>query len=149
MSTHYQGTVEERMALDVYIKLSRAANAVTGRINAHLAGVNLTISQFGVLESLYHLGPMHQNTLGEKILKSSGNMTLVIDNLVKRGLVERRRDVQDRRYIKVHLTEVGQALIKDIFPRHVQIVVNEMDILSPAEKEQLAYLCRKVGLQES
>ncbi|KAA3663156.1 MAG: MarR family transcriptional regulator [Chloroflexi bacterium] len=148
MSTHHQGTGEERAALDVYIKLSRAANAVTNRINAHLADVNLTISQFGVLESLYHLGPMHQNVLGEKILKSSGNMTLVIDNLVKRGLVERRRDEQDRRYIQVYLTEAGKELIDDIFPRHVKIVVNEMQILSSAEKKQLARLCRKVGLQD-
>ena len=47
-------------ALDVYIKLSRAAEAVTTRINYHLKVENLTISQFGVLEAVYHLGPMYQ-----------------------------------------------------------------------------------------
>ncbi len=146
MGTHYTGTDEEVLALNAYIKLSRAADAVTVRINAHLADYNLTISQFGVLEAIYHLEPLYQNQLAKKILKSSGNMTLVIDNLVKRGLVKRVRDQQDRRYVAIHLTENGRSLIQSIFPKHVQIVVHEMSILSNNEQTELANLCRKVGL---
>ena len=122
MGTHYQGTIEEETALDVYIKLSRAAEAVTARINRHLKAQRLTISQFGVLEAIYHLGPMQQNHLAEKILKSTGNMTLVIDNLQKRGLVERKRDPEDRRCIVVYLTEAGCDLTGSILPRHVATV---------------------------
>ena len=66
MGTHYHGTTEEISALDVLIKLSRAAEAVTVRVNRHLQAEKLTMSQFGVLEALYHLGPMHQNQLGDK-----------------------------------------------------------------------------------
>lgn len=55
MTTHYSGTQTEQNALDVYIKLERAAAAVSERINRHLGDHNLTISQFGVLEALYHL----------------------------------------------------------------------------------------------
>lgn len=146
MGTHYIGSEEDVLALDVYIKLSRAADAVTMRINAHLADYNLTISQFGVLESIYHLGPLYQNQLAQKILKSSGNMTLVIDNLVKRDLVERIRDQKDRRYVAIHLTENGRSLIETIFPKHVQIVVEEMNTLSSSEQSELAHLCRKVGI---
>ena len=146
MPTHYPGTPAEKQALDVYIKLERAADAVTARINSHLSNFNLTVSQFGVLEALYHLGAMHQNELAEKILKSSGNMTLVIDNLSKRNLVKRQRDTEDRRRVQVHLTEEGQALIAQIFPRHVQIVVDVMGTLTSDEQLQLDALCRKVGL---
>lgn len=146
MGTHYQGTTEEMGALEVYIKLSRAAEAVTTRINAYLKDENLTISQFGVLEAIYHLGPMHQNQLGEKMLKSGGNMTMVIDNLEKRGLVQRERNPNDRRCVVVQLTEAGRELIEGLFPRHVQIVVNEIGVLTPQEQTQLAALCKKVGL---
>lgn len=149
MPTHYAGTAEEKSALDVYIKLARAAESVTARVNHHLAEVNLTISQFGVLEAVYHLGPMHQGLLAEKILKSSGNMTLVIDNLVKRELVERKRDSEDRRCVTIHLTEAGRYLIEEIFPRHVAIVVKEIGVLTMAEQVQLAALCRKLGLGRS
>lgn len=149
MGTHYQGTIAEKSALDVYIKLSRAAEAISGRVNHHLKKEKLTISQFGVLEAIYHLGPMQQNHLAQKILKSTGNMTLVIDNLEKRGLVERQRDTDDRRCIVIYLTEAGQALIKKIFPRHVAIVLKEVSVLSLEEQTQLAALCRKLGLAAS
>lgn len=147
MGTHYQGTVKEKRALDLYIKLMRAAESVTARVNSHLADKNLTVSQFGVLEALYHLGPMHQAMLGEKILKSGGNMTLVIDNLAKRGLVERQRSQADRRYVTVSLTEEGEALIEEIMPQHVAIVVAEIGVLSADEQEQFSALCRKLGLK--
>lgn len=146
MGTHYQGTTTEKTALDLYIKLSRAADALSTRINHHLKAANLTISQFGVLEALYHLGSLHQNQLAEKILKSGGNLTLVIDNLAKRDLVCRERDEADRRFVTVSLTDKGRALIEEIFPRHVQIVVQEVSVLTNEEQLQLATLCRKIGL---
>jgi len=149
MGTHYEGTIEEKTALDLYIKLSRAAEAVTTRINQHLYAKNLTISQFGVLEAIYHLGPMQQNHLAAKILKSTGNMTLVINNLEKRGLVERHRDPEDRRCVVVHLTEAGRDLMRGILPHHVATVVKEISVLTLEEQAQLAALCRKLGLAES
>lgn len=148
MSTHYQGTPEEIRALDSYIKLSRAAEAVGQRINGHLQAYDLTTSQFGALEALYFLGPMQSGQLGEKILKSSGNMTLVIDNLEKRGLVTRERRVDDRRCVEVHLTAVGRALIETILPDHVAGVVAAFGVLTAVEQEQLGALCRQLGLAQ-
>jgi MarR family 2-MHQ and catechol resistance regulon transcriptional repressor len=146
MGTHYQGTAAETAALDLYIKLSRAADAATGQINRHLHAHSLTISQFGVLEALYFLGPQQPGGLAQKVLKSSGNMTLVIDNLAKRGLVSRARRPDDRRCIDVTLTAEGTALIEAIFPAHVAGVVETMSVLTPQEQAQLAALTRKLGL---
>lgn len=148
MATHYQGTKTEERALNTYIKLSRAAEAVGQRINEHLRQYDLTISQFGALEALYFLGPQQPGQLGTKILKSSGNMTLVIENLVKRGLVARQRREDDRRCIDIHLTEAGTALIESIFPPHVAGVVDAFAALTAAEQEQLGALCRKLGLSQ-
>jgi MarR family 2-MHQ and catechol resistance regulon transcriptional repressor len=149
MGTQYKGTQTEVRALDAFIKLSRATESVNQRINAHLRDQDLTVSQFGALEALYHLGPMHSGELGEKILKSSGNMTLVIDNLVSRGLVYRQRRTDDRRCIDIHLTAPGQALIKVIIPAHVAGVVAVMNALSAHEQEKLGELCRDLGLANS
>ncbi len=91
MATHYRGTTAEIRALNAYIKLVRASESVVGHIGQILrAGGRLTLSQFGVLEALWHLGPLCQRNPGLKILKSSGNMTMVVDNLEKRELVDRR-----------------------------------------------------------
>lgn len=146
MSTHYPGTPIETTALDSYIKLSRATEVVTQRIHSHLSEWQLTISQFGALEALYHLGPLTVGEIGGKILRSSGNMTLVIDNLVKRGLVTRQPRPGDRRCIEIHLTPAGRDLIGAIMPAHVAGVVETMGALTIAEQERLAALCKKLGL---
>lgn len=133
-------------ALATYVKLMRAADAVTRRVHRHLAKAGLSVTQFGVLEALHHLGPLCQRDLGRKLLKSGGNMTLVIDNLERAGLVERRRDQRDRRFLAVHLTAAGKALMAEIFPRHVREVEREFAVLSDQEQAELARLCRKLGL---
>ena len=148
MGTRYRGTQEEVRALDTYIKLMRAAELVTTRIHRHLTAVNLTISQFGVLEALFHLGSLSQRDLAEKLLKSGGNMTMVIDNLEKRQLVKRERSVEDRRFVSVCLTEEGRQLISKIFPQHVAAVVDEISILTESEQEELGCLCRQLGKKD-
>jgi len=148
MSTHYRGSEQERRTLDAFIKLLRATETVTANTQRHLAAAGLTPSQFGVLEALLHLGPLCQRDIGRKILKSSGNITTVIDNLEKRGLVNRRREGDDRRYVAVHLTPAGRELIAGIFPRQVAAICEEFTPLSAAEQEQLARLCRKLGRKE-
>lgn len=136
----------EATALGTYIKLMRAAESLTARVHKHLTSVGLTVSQFGVLEALYHLGPLSQRDLGQKILRSSGNITLVIDNLEKRILVRRERDRQDRHFFIVHLTEEGQKLIRKIFPSHAALITKEMSVLDTSDQKILGDLCKKVGL---
>ena len=148
MGTHFDGTTEEITALDCYIKLSRAAESVNQRINAHLREHDLTVSQFGALKAIYHLGPMQSGELGQKILKSSGNMTMVIDHLEKGGYVYRQRREDDRRCVDVHLTQAGKALIAAILPAHVAGIVASLSALTQTEQQQLAALCRTVGLAQ-
>jgi MarR family 2-MHQ and catechol resistance regulon transcriptional repressor len=148
MGTHFKGPEEVRQALDVYIKLVRASESVTSRVIKHLDDDGLTVSQFGVLEALFHLGPLSQRELGQKILKSGGNVTMVIDNLEKRGLVKRERDEEDRRLYRITPTPQGRKLIKNIFPRHAEKIASQMNILTKEELKELGDLCRKLGLRQ-
>ncbi|GAA5512014.1 HTH-type transcriptional regulator MhqR [Deinococcus carri] len=145
MPTRYAGSPEERAALDAYIKLWRAAHAVEVNANRHLADHGLTISQFGVLEAVYHLGPLNQRQLADKILRSSGNLTMVIDNLERDGLVRRERDPQDRRVMNIFLTPEGEALISRVLPDHVRGIRDVFAGLTPEELGHLASLTRKLG----
>jgi MarR family 2-MHQ and catechol resistance regulon transcriptional repressor len=149
MPTHYDGTPQETLALNTFIKLSRAVDSLLARLAQHGTNGGLSSSQFGVLEVLYHLGPMCQYQIGGKILKSSGNITMVIDNLEKRGLVRRVRDSVDRRRITISLTEQGSQLIGRLLPGHVAAITEEMNVLTPQEQESLGDLCRKLGKRET
>ncbi len=145
MATKYRGTRAEVRALDAYIKLTRAAESVSDRVNRHLNDYGLTPSQFGVLEALYHLGTLSQVEVAHKLLLSTGNITTVLQNLQKCGLIERQRDPDDQRYVRVSLTAKGRARVTEVLPAHVATIVEDLSILAPAEQETLAHLCRKVG----
>ncbi len=146
MGTKYQGTAVEIQALNTYIKLTRAAESVVTRTNRHLGQYNLTTSQFGALEALYHLGRIPQIELAQKLLLSTANITTVLQNLEKRGLVQRKRDLEDQRYMQVTISDAGRALIEQILPEHIRIIVADMSILTTEEQVTLAALCRKLGL---
>lgn len=146
MPTHYDGTESERLALDTYIKFVRASESLISEMSGSLAERNLTLSQFGTLETLYHLGPLCQKAIGEKLLKSGGNITLVVSNLEERGLITRTRRPSDRRFVSVALTDAGRELIEDVLPGHVDGIVEAFSVLSAEEQQQLAGLCKKVGL---
>ncbi len=145
MSTHYKGTKEEVSALDCFIKLLRASESVNAAAVRQIQANGLTESQFGVLEALMHLGPLNQNQLAGKILKSGGNITLVIDNLLKHGLVIKEKRSDDRRCYWISLSEKGRKLIEEIFPEHVRIITEKFTSLDYEEQKQLALLCRKLG----
>ena len=139
----------QQRALDAYVKLARAAAAVEAAVHRPLAEAGLTISQFGVLEALLHLGPMPQGALARKILKSPANLTTVLDNLARRDLIRRRRDVGDRRIVLVQLTDAGEALVASLFPEHARRVAQAFEALDPAQLDTLGRLCRELGLAQA
>ncbi len=148
MGTHYKGSDKEINTLNAYIKLMRSSESITTRLSRHLSDHGLTISQFGTLEALYHLGPQNQREIGRKLLKSGGNITLVIDNLEKQGLARRNTDPNDRRAVIVSLTDKGRAFIEKVFPKHLEVISEEFEVLTEDEKKELARICKKLGTKE-
>ena len=148
MATHYQGSVEERRALDLLIKLARAADSFFDRIDDPVQASGLTMGQFGVLETLYHLGPQKPSGLAEKHLRSRNNLTVVLDNMERDGLITRSRCPRDRRSQWVHLTDIGRARIEAVLPPFVRGVLAAASALTPQEQAQLGDLLRKLGRGE-
>jgi MarR family 2-MHQ and catechol resistance regulon transcriptional repressor len=89
MPTHFQGDPKVVLALDTFIKFTRAASALENRLVHHNILGEITLSQFGVLETLYHLGPLCQGAISNKLLKSLQHHP-GIDNLERHGLVSAR-----------------------------------------------------------
>lgn len=108
--------------LKLVIALARAHSSVFREIEKSMHAEGLNPSEFGVLELLYHKGKQPVQQVAQKILVTSGTMTYVIDKLVKKGLVERKQCEKDKRIYYVELTQVGEAVIKELFPRHKQFL---------------------------
>lgn len=145
MTTRWKGSPAEVRALDAWIALNRALEAVGSQLRRPLAEAGLTPAQLALLEALYHLGPQSAGDLGRRILRSQANMTTVLDNLERDGLVRRRRDAQDRRVVLVQLTAAGRRTIERIFPDHVARVTAAFAPLSAGDQASLARICRKLG----
>ena len=139
---------KDPLAVAAFSRLSKTANLVSTEVHKHLAKHKLTTSQFGVLEALHKLGPMYQRDLAREIVKTTGNITTVIDNLEKNDLVRREREAKDRRYFMVVLTAKGQKLIKKIYPAHARQVEKVLKRLTKTEQERLLKLCEKLNAPE-
>ena len=141
-------SLQQRLALLTYGRLMRAANALRGQAARQLDSTGLTLSQFAVLEALYHLGPMSLSEVARKILTTGGNLTMVAGNLEKQGLVNRRCSEADARVYILSLTPKGKKLIGAIFPAHAASITDAVEALTAKEQKKLGELCRKLEKQE-
>ena len=136
---------DQERALRVWIALARCyatfAKAVAGKI----AEYGLTTPQFGVLEALYHLGPLSLGELADKLLVTGGNVTYVMDRLEQQGLVYRDRTDADRRVVVARLTDEGRALVESRFPEHATFIQELVSHLEPDEQAELRRLLKKLG----
>lgn len=148
MSNKFKGTLTEERALGAFVKLARASNTALAYTRNGLEQAGLSHGQFAVLEALFHVGPLYLGDLARRILSSSGNLTLVLDNLEKRGLAKRRQQGPDKRFVLATITPAGRRLIARIFPAHARRITEVMGRLSCNEQDQLAALCRKLGTGE-
>ena len=133
-------------ALRLWVVLSRAYGSVAELTSRQVAAHGLTPAEFGVLEALYHKGPLLVGELQRKILVSSGGTTYLVDRLAERGLVERRDCPTDRRARYAALTTRGEQLIARIFPEHARVIAEAMAGLNEEKKRQAAALLRELGL---
>lgn len=133
------------LSLKLWVVLSRAFDAVQAHAQADVARRGLTIMEFGVMEVLYHKGPLTLGEVQRKILVTSGGVTYLVDRLAAKGLVERRRCETDRRAYYAALTPAGEEMIAEIFPRHAAAIHGALGGLDDAEKEQAITLLRALG----
>jgi len=136
---------ETDRALKLWVVLSRAHAAVAEHSQADIARSGLTPMEFGIMEALHHKGPMLLGEVQKKILVTSGGVTYLVDRLAAKGLVERRRCDRDRRAYYAALTPEGEALIREIFPRHAEAIRRAMEGLTEPEKDLAIDLMRTLG----
>lgn len=136
---------ETTLNLKLMVVLGKLNKALFGALTPDIAANGMTPTQFGVLEALYHKGPLTINEIIEKTLSSSGNMGVVINNLEKSGLVIKKVSQEDKRCRKVHLTAYGEDLISTYFPKHIKTLNGTFSNLSTEEKKQLRELMKKLG----
>jgi len=129
----------------IRLVLGRAAKAIERIDRDSIADTGITVSDFSILEALLHKGPLPINTIGEKVLLTSGSMTAAANRLEEKGLIKRIQDPSDGRCFYLHLTKTGRRLIKEAFDRHARNLEKIADVLNAEERSELVILLKKVG----
>ena len=138
-----------RQSLSLWVVMHRTLATLTRRAESDIRERGFSLTEWGVLEYLYHKGRQPLANISRKVLITTGSVTYVIDNLERRGLVERQRCEYDRRIIYAVLTEQGRAIMQAEFPRHAEAVHDMMKPLTSTEKETVKALLKKLGLENA
>lgn len=132
-------------SVQAYVRLIRSAEALHAEVSRGLVVEGLTASQFSAMKVLRIHGKLAQRDIAKYILKSGGNITILVDNLEKDGLVYRERDTEDRRVIYVSLTEQGEKMFDDLYPPHLERIREAMGGLSEDEYRTLTNLLQRIS----
>src|SRR4029077_8260243 len=102
---------QDSTGVHLWLVLMKAFQALFPHAEESIKQTELGDSDFRVLEVLLHKGPLPVNTIGPKVWLTPGSISVAVDRLVKKGLVSRKDDPDDRRVRRVELTPKGRALI--------------------------------------
>jgi MarR family transcriptional regulator, 2-MHQ and catechol-resistance regulon repressor len=141
--------LDRAATLQLVITLGRAIQAIEKGVRPHLASHGLAMTEFAVLEVLYHKGALPLGEIRDRILVTGASTTYVVNKLEERGLMRRRGSGEDKRVIFGEITPAGRKLMAGIFPDHVEQLRTLMAGLSPVEKRTAAQLVRKLAQHAS
>ena len=132
--------------LQLIIALARALQAIERAVRPHLVESGLSLTEFAVLEVLYHKGALPLGEIRDRILVTGASTTYVVNKLEERGLIRRRACAEDQRIVFGELTAKGRALIDEVFPAHVERLRHVTAGLSVSQKRDVSRLLRALSL---
>ncbi|WP_249871535.1 MarR family winged helix-turn-helix transcriptional regulator [Oceanobacillus saliphilus] len=134
------------LSLKLFVVLTRAVESIEKKLADSIKGYGMNLTEFGVLELLYHKGDQPIQKIGEKILIASSSITYVVDKLEKKKYVKRVACPTDRRITFAAITDEGKELMVEVFPKHQAIMTEMMSVVDIKEKEIMIEQLKKMGL---
>lgn len=107
--------------------------------------MNISIQELHLIELLGDDGPLMMRELSERLLVAVNTITNIVDNLEKKRYVERLRSTEDRRVIRVMLTQEGKTIYQSFLKTHVHFCNQMLSSLNEDEQDILMVLMRKIA----
>jgi MarR family 2-MHQ and catechol resistance regulon transcriptional repressor len=144
--TELTSDADRTATLQLVIAMGRALQALERAVGPHLVQQGLSLTEFAVLEALYHKGALRLGEIRDRILLTGASTTYVVKKLEERGLMRRRACAEDSRVVFGELTARGRALIDEVFPAHVELLQRAMGGLSVSQKRDAIRLLRTLSV---
>jgi len=128
----------ENTVLRLWLLLRRVGDALAICQDSVFSKYGLTTEQFGVLASIKSRGPLRPSDLGSILERAPNSMSMLVDRMVKAGLVKRARDRKDRRVVTVSLTSKGEKTVGPAIPAGWQFIHKILSPLPDNDQRALA-----------
>lgn len=138
----YTNSAQRSMA--TWIQLFRAYHKIRAKETAYISSFDLTMNQFQVLEVLYHRGDLNVGAITKLTMSTPGNITVVVRNLKRDGLIDSKPDLKDKRASLLSITQKGKDIIEKLFPDHAKNFEEYFTPLDDDEMDTLFTLLRKL-----
>ncbi len=136
--------VDEKASLQLILAIGRSFKYVDDQVRPRMLKLGLTMTEFSVLTTLYHGGPIPLGELSHRILLTGASTTYTVKKLEQRGFLVRRAKEEDHRIILGSITDEGRRLLRRIFPLHAKHLSAAMKGISTDEKKTATTLLRKL-----
>lgn len=133
----HDGALGDRSSVRVWLRLLSCTTAVEKEVQRRFAARGMTLPRFDVLAALDRHGEMKMGALSRALLVSNGNVTPLVQKLVRDGLVEIRKAPADRRSSIVRLTEDGRETFARLARAHQDWIDQMVGSLDYIQRERL------------
>src|SRR3954463_14608116 len=136
---------EDHRALRIWLRLLTCTQLIERQVRSRLREqFSTTLPRFDLMAQLErHPEGLKMNELSRLLMVTGGNVTAIVDQLEKEGLVERFDEPADRRAFRIHLTRAGEKSFAEMARAHEEWVVDLLSGLSRREQDDLLRLLAK------
>ncbi len=137
---------EDHRALRIWLRLLTCTQLIERRVRSRLRErFGTTLPRFDLMSQLErHPGGLKMNELSRLLMVTGGNVTAIVDQLEKEGLVERVDEPADRRAFRIQLTRAGEKTFAEMARAHEEWVVELLAGMTRREQDDLLRLLAKV-----
>ncbi len=127
-----------------WVAVARACHVLERTLTTRLAPLDLKPAQLDVLMNLYRHPGMSQHDLARKLLVGRSNITMLLPQLEKRGLLRRESDGKDKRILRLELTEAGVTLLMEALKVHMALIETAMGQSTLEQCDMIGEQMRKI-----
>lgn len=137
--------MSENLSLKAFVVIMKASKTLEEIVKKDIAKHGMKISDFAILEALYHKGRQTIKQISEAVLINTGSITYVIDKLEKNNYLERIHCKDDRRVVYIEITEKGKEVMNEIFPKHQQVIEEIFSDIPDEHKQIIIDTVKTIG----
>lgn len=127
-----------------WIAVAKASQIIHQKLAKSLTALDIKVPHLDILANLYRFEGISQQDLARKLLVGRSNISMLLPQIEKRGLIERRPDDRDKRILRLHLTEKGRDITRKALAIELELIEHSMSTTSVDECNHVGEIMKRM-----